>query len=207
MSIETVENIEQKLISLPSRAEAESAVKTLLAWIGENPNREGLQDTPKRVIDAYQDFFSGYQENPETYLSKTFTETSGYRDMVLLNDLRFESHCEHHMVPIIGRAHVAYLPDKRIVGLSKLARVVDVFAKRLQIQESMTVQIANAIDQALKPRGVAVVIQANHHCMSTRGVHKTDQLTTTRHFIAAFRDDQHLKHEFLQTIGMLPSKS
>ncbi len=156
----------------PSREEAEAAVRTLLRWTGDDPDREGLLDTPARVVRAYQEFFSGYDEDPEEFLKRTFSETEGYDEIVTLRDIRVESHCEHHLAPIIGRAHVGYLPHRRVVGISKLARLVDVFSKRLQIQEKLTAQIANTINDVLEPRGVAVVIEATHQCMTTRGIHK-----------------------------------
>lgn len=185
----------------PSREEAEAAVRTLLRWAGDDPSREGLLDTPRRVVDSYAEFFSGYQEEPEEILRRTFEETEGYDEMVLLRDIRFESHCEHHMAPIIGRAHVAYLPHRRVVGISKLARLVDVYARRLQIQEKMTSQIANAIQDVLMPKGVAVVIEAAHQCMTTRGVHKPGVLMTTSRMLGAFRDDDSTRRELLAMIG------
>lgn len=184
----------------PSRAEAEEAVRTLLRWAGENPNREGLLDTPKRVVKSYQEFFKGYQEDPIEILSRTFEETEGYDEIVLLKDIRLESHCEHHMVPITGKAHVAYLPRNRVVGISKLARVVDAYAKRFQIQEKLTVQIAATIQQVLQPRGVAVVIEANHQCISTRGVHKPGVSMVTSHMLGEFRDNPSTRREFLAMI-------
>lgn len=185
---------------LPSRAEAEEAVRTLLRWAGENPNREGLLDTPKRVVKSYQEFFKGYLEDPAEILSRTFEETEGYDEMILLKDILLESHCEHHMVPITGRAHVAYLPRNRVVGISKLARVVDAYAKRFQIQEKLTVQIAATIQEVLQPRGVAVVIEANHQCISTRGVHKPGVSMITSHMIGEFRDNPSTRREFLAMI-------
>ena len=184
----------------PSRAEAEEAVRTLLRWAGENPNREGLLDTPKRVVKSYQEFFRGYEENPADILSRTFAETEDYGEIVLLKDIRLESHCEHHMVPITGKAHVAYLPRSRVVGISKLARVVDAYAKRFQIQEKLTVQIAATIQQVLQPRGVAVVIEANHQCISTRGVHKPGVSMVTSHMLGEFRDNPSTRREFLAMI-------
>ena len=167
----------------PSRDEAESAIRTLLMWAGDDPAREGLRDTPARVARAYEDWFSGYNEDPEEFLSRTFEEVDGYDDMIVLKDIRFESHCEHHLAPIIGRAHIGYLPNNKVVGISKLARVVDVFARRLQVQETMNAQIANCIQRVLDPKGVAVVIEATHQCMTTRGVHKTGvtMVTSTMH--------------------------
>jgi GTP cyclohydrolase I len=186
----------------PSRSEAEEAVRVLLRWAGEDIAREGLRDTPKRVVKAYEEFFRGYDQDPVELLSRTFEEVEGYDEMVLLRDIDFESHCEHHMVPIIGKAHVAYLPDRRVVGISKLARVVDAYAKRLQIQERLTAQIAGAIDQVLKPRGVAVMVSSQHHCMTTRGVHKHGTQMVTSYMTGAFRDDSQLRREFQMMIGM-----
>ncbi len=185
----------------PSRAEAEEAVRTLIRWSGDDPGREGLLGTPDRVVRSYEEFFSGYGIDPVEFLKRTFEETDGYDEMVLLRDIRFESHCEHHMVPIIGRAHVAYLPAKRVVGISKLARVVEVYAKRLQIQEKMTAQIANTIDEVLQPLGVAVVIEASHQCMTTRGVHKQGVSMVTSRMLGAFRTDGNTRREFLSMIG------
>ncbi len=187
-------------VGRPSRPEAEAAVRTLLRWAGENPDREGLVGTPDRVVRAYEEFFSGYDQDPEEILHRTFEETDGYDEMVLLRDIRLESHCEHHMVPIIGKAHVAYLPAKRVVGISKLARVVEVFSKRLQIQEKLTAQIANAINDVLQPKGVAVVIEAAHQCMTTRGVHKPGVTMVTSRMLGAFRDDPATRREFMSLI-------
>lgn len=173
----------------PSREEAEAAVRTLLAYAGDDPNREGLIDTPKRVIGAYDEVFQGYRECPADVLDRTFGETAGYDDFVLVKDITFNSHCEHHMMPFFGKAHIAYMPVERVVGLSKLARLIDVYAKRLQTQEHMTSQVATAINEILKPRGVAVLIEAEHMCMSVRGVTKPGALTVTTHFTGAFRDD------------------
>ncbi|HUM07922.1 MAG TPA: GTP cyclohydrolase I FolE [Acidocella sp.] len=184
----------------PSRAEAEAAIRTLLLWAGEDPEREGLKDTPARVARAYEEFFRGYAEDPVALLTRTFEETEGYDEMVVLRDIRIESHCEHHMVPIVGRAHVAYLPGTRVVGISKLARVVDAYAHRFQIQEKLTAQIANTILDVLQPRGVAVVIEANHQCMSTRGVHKPGASMVTSRMLGAFRDDPSTRREFLAMI-------
>jgi GTP cyclohydrolase I len=184
----------------PSRAEAEAAIRTLIQWAGDDPAREGLLDTPARVARSYEDFFRGYAEDPEAILTRTFEEIEGYDEMVILRDIRLESHCEHHMVPIIGVAHVAYLPNRRVVGISKLARVVDAYAKRLQIQEKLTAQIANTINEVLQPRGVAVVIEAGHECMSTRGVHKTGVAMVTSRMLGAFRDDPSTRREFLSMI-------
>ena len=185
----------------PTREEAEAAVRTLLRWAGDDPNREGLLDTPARVARAYEEFFSGYEIDPVALLERTFEETDGYDEIVLLRDIRLESHCEHHMVPIIGRAHVAYLPHHRVVGISKLARVVDAYARRLQIQEKLTAQIANTIQQVLEPRGVAVVIEAAHQCMTTRGVNKPGVTMVTSRMLGAFRDDPTTRREVLAMIG------
>lgn len=173
----------------PSREEAEAAVATLLRWAGEDINREGLRDTPSRVVKAYSELFSGYAQNPQDALGRTFEEVAGYDDIVLVRDIPFFSHCEHHMVPIIGKAHVAYLPDGRVLGLSKIARVVDIFARRLQTQEAMTAQISHAIDDALKPRGVAVMIEAEHMCMAMRGVQKQGSTTMTTSFTGEFKSE------------------
>ncbi len=185
----------------PSRAQAEEAVRTLLRWAGDDPAREGLVGTPDRVLRAYREFFAGYEEDPVTVLERTFEETADYDEMILVRDIRLESHCEHHIVPILGKAHVGYLPAGRVVGISKLARVVDIFAKRLQIQERLTTQIADAIDHVLKPRGVAVVIEATHMCMSTRGIHKTASSTVTSRMLGSFRSDPTTRREFLTMIG------
>jgi GTP cyclohydrolase I len=185
----------------PSRAAAEEAVRTLIRWAGDDPDREGLVGTPDRVVRSYEEFFAGYGEDPREILQRTFEEIDGYDEMVVLRDIRIESHCEHHMVPIIGRVHVAYLPDRRVVGISKLARVVETYARRLQIQEKMTAQIANTIDEVLCPRGVAVVIEAAHQCMTTRGVHKAGVTMVTSRMLGAFRDDADTRREFLSMIG------
>ncbi len=185
----------------PTREEAEEAVRTLIRWAGDDPAREGLVGTPDRIVRAYQEFFSGYDEDPVALLQRTFEETNGYDEIVALKDIRFESHCEHHIAPIIGKVHVAYLPDKRVVGISKLARLVDVFAKRLQIQEKMTAQIANTLDDVLQPKGVAVVIEAAHQCMTTRGVHKPGVTMVTSRMLGAFRDDPLSRREVLAMIG------
>ncbi len=185
----------------PSREEAEQAVRVLLRWAGDDPDREGLLGTPDRVVRAYEEFFSGYDEDPAALLRRTFEETDGYDEMVVLRNITFESHCEHHMVPIIGKAHVAYLPKNRVVGISKLARVVEAYAKRLQIQEKMTAQIANAINSELQPLGVAVVIEAAHQCMTTRGVHKPGVSMVTSRMLGAFREDAMTRREFLTMIG------
>ena len=185
----------------PSREEAEAAVAVLIRWAGDDPSREGLGDTPGRVVRSYEEFFAGYQKDPEDILRTTFEETDGYDEMVVLKGITFESHCEHHMVPIIGKAYVAYLPDKRVVGISKLVRVVEAYAKRLQIQEKMTAQIANAINDVLKPKGVAVVVEAEHQCMTTRGVEKPGVSMVTSTMLGAFRDDPSTRKEFLAFIG------
>src|SRR5689334_17625830 len=185
----------------PSREEAEQAVRTLLRWAGENPDREGLIDTPARVVRSYEEFFAGYDVDPVALLERTFEETDGYDEIVLLRDIRLESHCEHHMVPIIGKVHIGYLPDKRVVGISKLARVVDAYARRLQIQEKLTAQIANTLQEVLQPRGVAVVVEASHQCMTTRGVHKSEVAMVTSRMLGAFRDNGETRREFLTMIG------
>ena len=185
----------------PTREDAEKAVHTLLRWAGDDPTREGLVDTPKRVATAFEDWFSGYDQDPEAYLARTFEEIEGYDDMVILKDIRFESHCEHHLAPIIGRAHVGYLPTNRVVGISKLARVVEAYARRLQVQEKMNSQIAHTIEKVLKPKGVAVVIEAGHQCMTTRGVHKTGVTMVTSSMLGAFRDNSDTRREFLNMIG------
>ena len=187
--------------SRPTRAAAEAAVRTLLRWAGDDPGREGLRDTPGRVARAFQEFFVGYDTDPVTFLKRTFEEVDGYDEMVVLRDIRFESHCEHHLAPIIGKAHVAYLPDKRVVGISKLARMVDVYAKRLQIQEKMTAQIANTLAEVLQPLGVAVVIEAAHQCMTTRGVHKPGVIMLTSRMTGEFRDNPSTRREFLAMIA------
>ena len=185
----------------PSREEAEEAVRTLIRWAGEDPDREGLLDTPKRVAKSYEEFFAGYAEDPEDLLQRTFSETEGYDEMVVLRDIRFESHCEHHLAPIIGKAHVAYLPNRRVVGISKLARLIQVYSKRMQIQEKLTAQIANTIEKVLQPKGVAVVIEGAHQCMTTRGIHKPGATMVTSRMLGAFRDDPSTRREFLAMIG------
>lgn len=192
-------------MSKPSREEAEKAVRVLLEWTGDNPDREGLIETPKRVVKAYEQFFEGYNQDPEEVLTKTFEEVEGYDEMVIVKDIRLESHCEHHMVPILGVAHVGYIPNKRVVGISKLARIVDIFGKRLQTQETMTSQIASTIEKVLNPKGVAVVIDANHQCMSTRGVHKTTSSTVTSSMKGIFKENPVTRNEFLSFIN-LPKK-
>lgn len=184
----------------PTRDEAEEAVRTLLRWAGDDPTRDGLHDTPARVVKAYEEYFRGYAEDPEAILQKTFEETEGYDEMIVLRGIRFESHCEHHLAPIVGRAWVGYIPNGRVVGISKLARVVEAYAKRLQIQEKMTSQIANTIDKVLNPQGVAVVIKAEHHCMTTRGVHKPGTDMVTSRMLGIFRDNALTRQEFLSVI-------
>ena len=185
----------------PTRQQAEAAVRTLLEWAGDDPEREGLKGTPGRVVRAFEEYFTGYASDPVELLQRTFEETDGYDEMVVLKDIRFESHCEHHLAPIIGKAHVAYLPQQRVVGISKLARLVEVYAKRLQIQEKMTAQIANTLDEVLQPKGVAVVIEAAHQCMTTRGVHKPGVSMVTSRMLGAFRTDPSSRREFLAIIG------
>ena len=185
----------------PSREEAEAAVRTLIAWAGDDPSREGLLETPKRVVKSYEEFYEGYDKDPKEILSKVFEEIEGYDEIVLVKDIPLQSHCEHHIVPIIGKAHVAYLPDQRVVGLSKLARVVDMFGKRLQTQETMTAQIADTINDVLQPKGVAVVIDAEHQCMSSRGVNKHGSSTITSRMIGVFRENQKSRMEFLNLIS------
>jgi len=185
----------------PSREQAEQAIDTLLRWAGDNPEREGLIDTPKRVALAYEDWFRGYGEDPIQFLQRTFEEVEGYDELIVLRDITFESHCEHHMAPIIGIAHVGYLPDNKVVGISKLARVVETFARRLQVQEKLTAQIANCIESVLKPRGVGVVIDAVHQCMTTRGIHKSGVSMVTSQMLGSFRKDARTRAEFLQMIG------
>lgn len=185
----------------PTREEAEQAVKTLIAWAGDNPLREGLLETPKRVVKAYEEFFEGYDVDPDSVLAKTFEEVEDYDEMVIVKNIRLESHCEHHMVPIIGKAHVAYIPNKRVVGISKLARLVDIYGKRLQTQETMTAQIADTIDRVLQPKGVAVVVDAAHQCMTTRGVHKSETSTVTSRMVGLFRQDPRTRAEFMQLVS------
>jgi len=185
----------------PSKEEAMDAVKTLLAWAGDDPAREGLLETPKRVVKAYEEFFAGYDMDPDEILNKTFEEVAGYDEMVIIKDVQLESMCEHHMAPIIGKAHVAYIPNKRVVGISKLARIVDVYGKRLQTQETMTAQIADSIQRVLDPKGVAVVIDAAHQCMTTRGVHKTESTTITSRMLGVFRTDYRTRSEFMNLIN------
>ncbi len=203
MTKDNIEN-EEKLTSTlirPNREEAEEAVKTLIKWAGDNPNREGLIGTPSRVVRAYEEFFAGYNEDPVTILGATYEDISNYNNMVILKDIRLESHCEHHIVPIIGVVHIGYLPNKRVVGISKLARLVEVFAKRMQIQEALTAQVADTINDVLKPRGVAVVIEAAHQCMTTRGIRKPGVSMVTSRMLGSFSDDQSTRQEFLNMIG------
>lgn len=201
MTVQPVSIASDSNLDRPSRAMAEEAVRTLLAYYGENPDREGLLDTPRRFVDAYAEFLEGYAEDPVEILSRTFEEVAGYKDIVLMRDIRFESHCEHHIQPMIGTAHVAYLPGDRVVGISKLARVVDTFARRLQSQETLTNQIADAINTALQPRGVAVLLEAEHQCISTRGIHKTGVACVTQALTGAFADDAAMEQRFYRLIG------
>jgi GTP cyclohydrolase I len=190
----------------PTRDQAEAAVRTLLSWAGDDPRREGLLDTPKRVVDAYGDWFSGYLDDPADYLKRTFEEVEGYDEMIVLRDIEFESHCEHHMAPIIGKAHVGYLPDGKVVGISKLARVVETYARRLQVQEKLTAQVAQVIQDVLQPRGVGVVIEGAHECMTTRGVHKRGVSMITSKMLGSFREDARTRAEFLQFIDVGPGR-
>ena len=199
-SVITKKNFQPTLDKSISREEAERAVETLIKWAGDDPSREGLRETPKRVVNAFNEFFSGYNESPESYLSKTFEDVQGYEDIVMLKDISFHSHCEHHMVPIIGKVHLAYIPIKKVVGISKLARVVDIFAKRLQTQETMTQQIANCIEKSLKPKGVAVYMEALHQCMTTRGVQKPNVSTITSCFLGEFKTDKLIGQRFIDFI-------
>lgn len=180
------------------REQAEDAVRTLLRWAGDDPAREGLVDTPRRVVDAYGDWFSGYALDPDEYLARTFEEVCGYDEMIVLRDIEFESHCEHHMAPIVGKAHIGYLPDGKVVGISKLARVVEAYARRFQVQEKMTSQVANCIQRALQPRGVGVVVEAVHECMTTRGIHKRGVSMVTSQMLGGFREDARTRAEFLR---------
>ena len=191
---------QNRLSNRPTMSEAEAAVRTLIRWAGDNPDREGLIGTPNRVVRSYQEFFAGYTEDPVEMLQRTFEETDGYDEMVLLKDIRLESHCEHHMVPIIGKAHIAYLPGSRVVGISKLARVMEIYAKRLQIQEKLTAQVANTIFEVLQPRGIVVVVEAAHQCMTTRGVKKSGVTMVTSRMLGAFRSNTNLRNEFLAMI-------
>jgi GTP cyclohydrolase IA len=191
-----------KAVDRPSRAEAEDAVRTLIRWAGDNPDREGLTGTPARVVRAYEEWFGGYGQEPRDYLKRTFEEVAGYDEIVLLRDIRFESHCEHHLAPIIGRVHIGYLPRHRVVGISKLARLVDVYAKRLQIQEKMTAEIAACLDSVLRPIGLGVVIEATHQCMTTRGVHKSGVTMVTSRMLGSFRTRSETRHEFLSALNL-----
>jgi GTP cyclohydrolase IA len=202
-----VKSLSEHIILRPTREEAEAAVRTLIAWAGDDPAREGLLDTPRRVTKAYKEFFAGYHEDPATLLSKTFKDVGGYDDIVLVKDIPFSSHCEHHMVPFFGKAHIAYRPVERVVGLSKLARLLDVYARRLQTQEHLTSQVASAIDEILKPRGVAVLIEGEHSCMSIRGVEKPGASTITTQFLGTFRDDPQEQMRFITLVrGGAPSQ-
>jgi len=191
----------KKLPTTPTQKEVEEAIRTLIRWTGDDPTREGLLDTPKRVAKAYKEFFRGYDSDPAEVLSRTFKEVEDYDEMIVLRDIEFESHCEHHMVPFIGRAHVAYLPNKKVVGISKLARLVDIYSKRLQIQEKMTAQIANTLNDILQPKGVGVVVEAAHQCMTTRGVHKSGVVMQTSHMLGRFRSDPRTRQEFFALIA------
>lgn len=197
--VEPVEAVEA--VVKPTREEAEEAVRTLICWTGDNPDREGLIETPKRVVKAYEEFFEGYNMDPEDVLTKTFEEVQGYDDAVIVRNIRVESHCEHHIVPILGVAHVGYIPNNRVVGISKLARVIEIFGKRLQTQETMTAQIADTIQKVLQPKGVAVVVDASHQCMTTRGIHKTESSTITSRMLGAFRDNPETRSEFMNLIN------
>ena len=188
--------VKKTLVKKPSNAEAEKAVRTLISFVGEDPNREGLLDTPKRVVKAYQDWYGGYNQDPKEVLNKTFSEIEGYDEIIMLKDIRVESHCEHHMAPFIGSAHVAYLPNKRVVGISKLARITRIFSKRMQVQEKLTAEIANCLQEVLKPRGVAVVIEAQHECMTTRGINEPGISMVTSQLLGKFRTDASTRKEF-----------
>lgn len=194
-------------MSRPTRKEAEEAVKTLLNWVGEDPDREGLKSTPGRVAKAYEEWFSGYKDDPVDFLRRTFREVDGYDELVILRDIDFESHCEHHLAPIIGKVQIGYLPDRKVVGISKLARVVETFSKRMQVQESMTAQIANCINDVLKPKGVGVVVEGVHQCMTTRGIHKPGVSMVTSQLLGAFRSDPRTRSEFLNIIGRSATSS
>lgn len=190
----------------PSREQAEEAIRTLLRWAGEDPTREGLLDTPRRVVEAYGDWFRGYEEDPRAYLERTFEEVAGYDEMIVLRDIEFESHCEHHMAPIIGKAHIGYLPAGKVVGISKLARVVEAYARRFQVQEKMTAQIARCIQDVLQPRGVGVVVEGAHECMTTRGIHKRGVSMVTSKMLGTFREDARTRAEFLRFIDVGPGR-
>ncbi|KAA8388518.1 GTP cyclohydrolase I FolE [Acetobacter sp. DmW_136] len=200
--MDTLIETPRKIRVRPTRAQAEEAVRTLLAWTGDDPDREGLVGTPGRVVRAYEEFFEGYQDDPVALLERTFEETGNYNEMVVLRDIRLESHCEHHIIPLIGKAHVAYLPDRRVVGISKLARLVDVFAHRLQIQEKLTAQVADTIQSVLQPRGVAVVIDAAHQCMTTRGVRKPGVSMVTSRLLGEFETSEPLRRQFFAMVGI-----
>lgn len=200
--MDTLIETPRKIRVRPTRAQAEEAVRTLLAWTGDDPDREGLVGTPDRVVRAYEEFFEGYQDDPVALLERTFEETGNYNEMVVLRDIRLESHCEHHIIPLIGKAHVAYLPDRRVVGISKLARLVDVFAHRLQIQEKLTAQVADTIQSVLQPRGVAVVIDAAHQCMTTRGVRKPGVSMVTSRLLGEFETSEPLRRQFFAMVGI-----
>ena len=193
-------SVKKTLVKKPSNAEAEKAVRTLISFVGEDPNREGLLDTPKRVVKAYQDWYGGYNQDPKEVLNKTFSEIEGYDEIIMLKDIRVESHCEHHMAPFIGSAHVAYLPNKRVVGISKLARITRIFSKRMQVQEKLTAEIANCLQEVLKPRGVAVVIEAQHECMTTRGINEPGISMVTSQLLGKFRTDASTRKEFYSMI-------
>ena len=206
-----IESKEPKIMSLtehrrPSQSDAEAAVRTLIEWAGDDPDREGLRGTPERVARAYQEFFAGYNDDPADILGATFEETADYDEIVVLRDIRLESHCEHHIVPILGKVHIGYLPAGRVVGISKLARVVEAFAKRMQIQEALTAQIAGAIQEVLEPKGVGVVIEAAHQCMTTRGIRKPGVSMVTSRMLGSFRDDPAMRREFLDMIGGIGGK-
>jgi len=190
-------------MSQPNREDAERAVRTLLGWAGDDPDREGLKNTPSRVVRAFEDWFSGYREDPVDFLRRTFYQVDGYDEMIVLRDISFESHCEHHMAPIIGKVHIGYIPNKNVVGISKLARVVETFSRRLQVQETMTAQIANCIQDVLKPKGVGVVVEGSHQCMTTRGIHKEGVAMITSRLLGDFRSDSRTRSEFLNIIGRL----
>ena len=198
--VKETDNLQNKQHEV-SDEKAEEAIKTIIQWIGENPDREGLKSTPKRVVKAFKEYFGGYEQDPKKFLSKTFTEVEGYDDMVIEKNISIQSHCEHHMAPIIGVAHVAYIPSKKVVGLSKLARVVEVFSKRLQTQERLTMQIANTIMEVLQPRGVAVTIDASHQCMTNRGIKKENATTVTNYFLGGFKDDLSFQNRYLRYIN------
>ena len=198
--LDTANVLLKKEENKPSRDEAEEAVRTLIKWTGDNPDREGLIETPQRVVKAFEEYFAGYYQDPKNILEKTFSETSNYQEFVMLKDIDFRSHCEHHLAPIIGKASIAYLPNDCVVGISKLARIVDVFTKRLQTQETMTAEIANSIQLHLKPKGVAIYLSAEHHCMSSRGVKKAHVDMVTTHFTGSFKDDKALQERFFSSL-------